>query len=200
MNGGKYLEQNSRDEIKQRTLLKAQIRETYGKVVYSHKTHEKQADLLLKRNSNIKVWQLILSGVVTGSFIVTIFGDGKTSAIIGTIISTILLILNSYTKDFELVSIAEKHRISAHQLWEIREEYLSLLTDFDFLTLLELIERRDKLQDRLSKVYSNAPRTNSKAYGMAQSALKDNEELTFSDREIDLLLPTNLRDHQDTNE
>jgi len=190
------LESNSQTELKQRDLLEAQIRECYGRVVYSHKTQEKYADILLKRNNSIKIWQLILTGIITGSFIATIFGDGKISAIIGTIISSILLIINSYTKDIDLVSIAEKHRLSAHQLWEIRESYLSLLTDFNLLTIQQIVEQRNILQQKLSLAYSDSPRTNNKAYNKAQSALKYNEELTFSERELDLLLPKKLRKHQ----
>lgn len=192
--------QDSQNEDQQRKLLKNQIRESYGKVVYSHKTHEKCADILLQKNSTIKLWQIILSGVITGSFIATIFGDGRIAAIIGAIIASVLLILNSYTKDFELVSIAEKHKLAAHQLWEIREGYLSLLTDFDFITIKHIIQYRDDLQNRLASVYSSSPRTNSKAYNKAQSALKDKEELTFSSEEIDFLLPKKLRNNQNLDE
>lgn len=198
-NGEKSSEQDSHIEAKQRNQLKSQIRECYGRVVYSHKVHEKCSDILLKRNSTIKVWQIILSAITTGSFIATIFGDGKIAVVFGAFISAILLILNSYTKDFELVSIAEKHSSSANQLWEIREDYLSLLTDFDFLSIEQIINKRDNLQERLSMVYSGSPRTNVKAYTKAQSALKENEELTFSENEIDLMLPKELRNKQEEN-
>ncbi len=45
----------------------------------------------------------------------------------------------------------------------------------------------------LSKTYKGSPRTYSKAYSVAQKALQINEELTFSDEEIDNFLPTPLR-------
>ena len=44
----------------------------------------------------------------------------------------------------------------------------------------------------LSKIYENAPRTSSEAYNMATKALHD-EELTFTNDEIDKLLPYSLR-------
>lgn len=37
---------------------------------------------------------------------------------------------------------------------------------------------------------------NSKAHNTAQSTLQDNEELTFTSEEIDLLFPKKLRDNQ----
>jgi hypothetical protein len=77
----------------------------------------------------------------------------------------------------------------------VREAYLSLLTDIrdSSLTLSELRQRRDSLQERLHKIYHNAPHTDDKAYEKSQKALKENEELTFSDEEIDVFLPKPLR-------
>ena len=53
--------------------------------------------------------------------------------------------------------------------------------------------RRDSLQEEAAEIYADAPRTTAKAYVMAQNALKEREDLTFSTREIDLLLPKTLR-------
>ncbi|WP_414859209.1 hypothetical protein [Pseudomonas aeruginosa] len=51
---------------------------------------------------------------------------------------------------------------------------------------------RDELQSRLTNIYATAPRTNSKAYGIASDGLKVQEEMTFSDEEIDKFLPAAL--------
>ncbi|WP_405170120.1 SLATT domain-containing protein [Paenibacillus sp. FSL H8-0280] len=189
--GEKSSDQNSHHD--QRFALESQIRECYGRVVYSHKIHEKCVDLLMDRSNCIKGWQLFLSAVTTGSFLGVIFGEGRIFTIIGAVISTGLLVLNSYVKDVDLVSIAEKHNLAANKLWNIREDYLSLLTDFSLLSIEKITIKRDELQSLLSSVYSDSPRTNSKAYKKAQEALKNNEELTFSDQEIDYLLPQSLR-------
>lgn len=180
-------------QVEQKTPLEAQIRECFGRVVYSHKCHEKCADIALKINSNIKLWQIILSAVTTAGLFGAIFGDSKIAAIFATIVSTVLLALNAYTKNFDLAEIAEKHKGAASDLWNIRESYLSLLTDFPGLSVQRITEKRDELQQTLSSVYKGAPRTNYKAYLEAQKALKVNEELTFSDTEIDAFLPKALR-------
>ena len=44
-----------------RQNLKIQIREEYGRLVYTYTTHLKQAGLLTKQNERIKHWQIILS-------------------------------------------------------------------------------------------------------------------------------------------
>lgn len=90
---------------------------------------------------------------------------------------------------------AEKHKKVASDLWDVRESYLSLLTDLRSAIGNEdmIRTKRDELQARLAKIYETAPRTSSKGYKRAQVGLKENEELTFSDAELDALLPPALR-------
>ena len=40
-------------------ILEAQIRECFARVAWTHKTHEKCADILNTRNSNIKLIQIL---------------------------------------------------------------------------------------------------------------------------------------------
>ena len=60
------------------------------------------------------------------------------------------------------------------------------------ISLEDIIQKRDELQDELSKTYKGSPKTFSKAYVTAQKSLQINEELTFSNEEIDKFLPTPL--------
>ena len=54
-------------------------------------------------------------------------------------------------------------------------------------------ERRNELQQAACDAYADAPRTSSRAFARAQSGLQNNEEMTFTSREIDLFLPEALR-------
>lgn len=183
------------DTLVPRAILEGQLRESFGRVVYSHKTHEKCADLLLSRHSQIKLWQIILSAATTGGFIAAVFGAGKAGALIGIIISTALLILNAYTKNYDLGELAQKHRQAGADLWVIREKYLSLITDLrmDEKPIEILLTIRDDLLEELYSVYSGAPSTTYKAYLKAQEALKKLEDMTFSDAEINAFLPKELK-------
>jgi len=183
------------DSPTSRNILEGQLRESYGRVVYSHKTHEKCADILLERLTRIKLSQIILSAITTGGFIAALFGSGKEAALIGIIISTGLLVLTAYTKNYDLGEIAQKHKQAGSDLWLIREKYLSLLTDLKMgeNPLEKLQEIRDELIEELHSIYSGAPSTNYKAYRKAQDALKKYEDMTFSDAEIDAFLPNELK-------
>jgi len=178
-----------------RELVEGQLRECYGRVVYSHKTHEKCADILLFRLSRIKLWQIILSSITTAGFIAAIFGAGAVGAVIGVLVSTTLLVLNAYTKNYDLGELAQKHRQAAADLWLIREKYLALITDLRVgkESLEKITARRDELLEDLHGVYSGAPSTTYQAYRKAQEALQQYEEMTFADAEIDALLPRELR-------
>ena len=185
------MERNSRTS--QGYKLESQIREAFGRVTYTQTCHEKLINRLYKINDRIKVAQIILSALTTGSFLATIISDKVIAGVIGAVFSLGLLILNTYVKNFNLVETAQEHQKASDLLWKIREEYVSLLTDFEILELKEIMLKRDELQNRTAEVYSNSPRTDSKSYKQAQKALKTEEEQTFAEKEIDVMLPNSVR-------
>lgn len=176
-------------------ILEAQIREVFGRCVYSHKTHEKCADQYLAMNQWIKIIQMGLSAGTTTSLLLALFGDTHLATAIGAALSTLLLILTAYTKDFDPGQNSQRHSDTATRLWAIREAYFSLLTDLacGLISTEGIVKRRDQLQESLEGIHTGAPRTNSRAYKAAQEALQIKEELTFSDQEIDNFLPVALR-------
>jgi hypothetical protein len=145
--------------------------------------------------SSIKLWQIILSALTTGGFISTFLGAGDIGAGVGLILSTILLVLNAYTKNYDLGELAQKHKQAANDIWLIRERYLSLLTDLAMKEkpVEKIKEDRDELLASLHAVYVGSPSTTFEAYRKAQSALQTQEDMTFSDDEIDAFLPSELK-------
>ncbi|GAA0894122.1 SLATT domain-containing protein [Fulvivirga kasyanovii] len=184
------MEQNSQVEV-----FDSQIRELYGRVVWSHKTQEKCADIIWERHKAIKITQIVLSATTTTGILVAVFGENYWVGLISAILSALLFGLNTYTKDYDLGEIAQKHSTAANNLWNIRESYLSLLTDMaaQKLSVEQIRNKRDELQDDLFNIYKGSPRTISKAYQEATKALNVNEELTFSKKELNQLLPESLR-------
>ena len=152
----------------------------------------------MRKLGRIKFWQIVLSALTTGGLITAVLGSKDVSyaaTVASAILSTMLLALNTYTKDADPGQQAEKHKKTASELWDIRESYLSILTDLHdgHMDLATARQRRDGLQSRLVTVYASAPRTSSEAYTDASQGLKSREELTFSDKEIDAFLPAVLR-------
>jgi hypothetical protein len=123
------------------------------------------------------------------------FGAGGAGAVLGLLVSIALLVLNAYMKDYDLGELAQKHKQAANDLWIIREKYLSLLIDLAMKErpLESLQIQRDELLEQLHTVYSGAPSTTFQAYKKAQQALKQSEDMTFTDAEIDAFLPKELK-------
>jgi hypothetical protein len=175
------LEQHSQtdDTPRSRGILEGQLRESYGRVVYSHKTHEKCADILLAHLSRIRVTQIILSAITTAGFVGAVFGAGEISAVVGLIISTILLALNSYTKDYDLGELAQKHKTGRPcDEGETSRGVAGASGSTGRAPAYDL---------------SRCPRDDGQAYRKAQTALQVNEDMTFTDDEIDAFLPAELK-------
>lgn len=190
----------------ERYALESQIRECYGRCAYTHKTHEKMAERLHSRHKKGKWANIVLSSLITGGAVSVIFAKGAVwegyAGYATAALSILSLIFNAYLKDLDPGALAQRHREAASDIWNVREAYLSLITDIigQSSDLPTLRQRRDGLQAALHKIYHAAPHTDGKAYGKAQDALKNNEDLTFSEGEIDAMLPDSLRRRTQTND
>lgn len=179
----------------ERDALEAQIRECFGRVIYTHKTHSKMADHADSQLQWSKLIQIALSSLTASGTVGIVFTHGMQLKVITALLSLATVLVNAYMKGFDPGAVAQRHRDTAADLWPIRESYLSLLTDIKggSCDASNLRSRRDKLQERLAAIYKGAPQTNGKAYAEAQIALQKNEEYTFKDDEIDAFLPKHLR-------
>lgn len=182
-----------------RAQLESQIRECYGRCAYTHKIHEKMAERLATNQKRGKWANIILSALITGGAVGALFkadtGLLQYAEYVAAALSILSLIFNAYLKDLDPGALAQQHRESASGIWNIRESYLSLIADSldDQIPIQELRERRNALQAALHDIYLAAPFTDGKAYAEAQRGLKDNEELMFTEKEIDDMLPHTMR-------
>ena len=170
-----------------------QIRECYGRVVYTHRTHEKMADRCAGSLRFFKWAQITLSALTSAGAVGVVVQEEKFFEVVTVVLSFLTLFVAAYLKNFDPGATAQKHRDAAAKLWNIRECYQSLLTDLPKLPHNQAIERRNELQAMLAALYVGAPQTDGKAYVEAQDRLKNMEDMTFSDEEIDCFLPLTLK-------
>lgn len=178
--------------------LLAQVRESFGRVVYSHKAHEKQADICFTKHR----WQqgvlVALTAISSGTFlaaVVGLLGDPVLTSLATSSIALLVTWTSLGAKTFRFADESDAHRGIAARLWDVRESYISLIADqmAGDVSDEQARARRDELQEATRAAYVDAPRTSSKAFTRAQEGLKHNEEMTFTPREIDLFLPEALR-------
>lgn len=171
------------------------VRESFGRVVYTHKTHEKAADILVEKAKNWKLMETLLLVVTATSVITVLCGGGRSAEIIASIFSALALGVSIYQYRFISESEITGHRICSRNLWLIREKLTCLLSDLvdGAITDAEARSRREQLTSELHCIYETAPQTDRQAYQAAQKALQKEEDMTFSEEEIDRFLPPALR-------
>jgi len=191
----------TRDGAVDTSHLLAQVRELYGRIAYTHKTHEKQADLFERKDRRQRRIRVVLTAVSSGAFLASVLGlllDEKWAAVATSFIAVLLSASSLADKTFRYGEEMQQHRAAAVALWDLRESYLSLIVTIKSgeSDISAIERRRDELQSRAAAVLADAPRTSSLAYSAAQAALQSNEELTFSETEVDHLLPVHLRQNK----
>lgn len=175
----------------------AAIRESFGRVVYTHKTHQKMIDRLNKRNKLIKIANLVALVLTTGGILAPIYDGSPYKNVIVAVSAAIALGVSIYQLSFDPSLEVESHRKCAKQLWIVREKYINMIADIKdgILTDVQIRQQRDALVDELGRIYQDAPDTTPGAYATAQKALKVRQEMMFSVQEIDQFLPVHLREN-----
>lgn len=171
------------------------IRESLGRVAYSHKTHEKAAEIEDCKNKKVKWINIVLTTSTSGTLVSSIVTNQTALLYISAVLSALTLGFTIFQLSFSPAEKAEKHRYIAKELWYVREKYVNLIADIinGQLSNESIISKRNQLIEELKLIYRFAPETDSKAYEKARNALKIDEELTFSDKEIDQFLPNGLK-------
>ena len=168
-----------------RTRLKKQIKDACGKVIYTYTAHHKLADRLEKENKYVKNAQIILTALSSCGFFASIITNKVILTWVGGIAAVLSLCLNLYAKEYKIQN-------EVNVLWGIREEYVSLLVDFEVLDDSEIQKKRDALCNKVSEVNNNYPATDERSYRAAQKALQKEEEQTFKENEVDSILPNGI--------
>lgn len=170
------------------------IRESFGRVVYSHKTYEKEFEIQESHSRWLKIANLIILSIGSTGLVSTLISNNQCVLIIGSIFTFLGLALAIFQMSFNPEEKAFKYKQTAHQLWQVRERYSCLIADImnDKITEDEAMKKRDQLLCDLDLIYKNSLPTSSDAFQKASVALKKNEEFTFSDAEINKFLPKDL--------
>lgn len=171
------------------------IREEFGRVVYTHKTHEKARELCTRHATASKWVNIVLNALTFGGVLTSVTSENRDLLFVALFFATLTAGYTLYQLSFNPTQEAAEHRDAAKCLLKIRDGYIHLLADVEgnALSAKEIRNQRDGLSAQSQKVFLTAPDTSSKAYSLARRALKESEDFTFSDEEIDKFLPMNLR-------
>jgi len=172
------------------------IRYSYMGIVWTHKIHEKQADLYLRRKHTFDVVRIISSSLTAAGLISIIFEyDVLWIKLLTALISFVTLVMEALSKSYDFDSLVASHRNVASALLEIRDSYQHLIykAQEGETSIADLDSEYQKLEKKKHSIYKEAPRTTDRAVEMARVALHVNKDNEFLDEDIDAALPRCLR-------
>lgn len=178
----------------ERAYILATARELYGRVVYSHKTHEQEREIWGSKATRMNIVNVLLTGLTT-LFAIISASLSPTWALLATAISasaTVVFVV--WQSSFDPAGKENAQRTAAKELLWIREQLLLLIMDAHLPSVPDdkLQKALDTINRELTAVYKFAPNTSPEAYARADAMLKRGH-MTFSDDEIDGMLPSRLR-------
>jgi hypothetical protein len=181
-------------ETDDRAYVLAAARELYGRVVYSHKTHEKERIIWGDKVCSMGRWNVWLVSLTTLFAILSAVLKPLALLLLTALISAATTGFVLWQANFDPVGKENQHRTAAKELLWIREQLLLLIErcHLESVPAHELQMSLESLTRELTSMYKFAPNTSASAYEQAQAALKSGE-FTFSDEEIDAFLPAALR-------
>jgi len=156
-----------------RKMLMRQILDAAVNVLYTYSAHWVIVNRLKCIQTVIKITQICLLALTTGGFLTSVITDIPWLNWVGGIASAVALGLHLYSLNFNLPSDIKNHTDAANELWDVREAYKALITDYHELTNEEIRAKRDYVTRVVSKINKEYPGTDSKAFAKAQKNMKN---------------------------
>jgi hypothetical protein len=171
----------------------ATARELYGRVVYSHKVHEKEREIWSDKVCWMNRVNIALTGATTVFAVISASLKPLWAMIVTAVAAAAAVCFAVWQASSDPASKEAKHRVTAKELLWIREQLLLFIGACQSTTAPADAQRQlDMLTRELTAVYKFAPDTSPEAYAAAEKMLKSGH-FNFSDDEIDGFLPEQLR-------
>ena len=176
--------------------IKQTVRYSFGRVLWTHKIHEKQADIYQEKYKALEVWKIVTSCVTSAGVITLIFNDTFAIKIVAVIVSVIAACLATISSTFNFQDRADKHRKTANKILGIREALQLLLLKIKTQKITEddALTEYEKIIKRLEVIYANAPSTTNSAVKRAEKAMGVHGDNEITNEEINSGLPDSLKE------
>ena len=159
--------------MKLSTLQVIALRTLCENIVWTHKIHEKQADILLKRSLRCRLVANVLLAVSASGVLAAICFDGWLLNVLSALLMAVSLVVSVHRDSSNFEALAHEHSSYAKEYLRLRERAAKLISCLD----------RDN--DYLC-VCDHAPRTSEKAVREAKCAIVEEGESSL-DKLLDAL-------------
>lgn len=173
--------------MKLSTLQVIALRTLCENIVWTHKIHEKQADVLLKRSLRCRLVANVLLAVSVSGVLAAICFDGWLLNVLSALLMAVSLVVSVHRDSSNFEALAHEHSSYAKEYLRLRERAAKLIScldrDNDYLDWLNGFE---SLQNDYLCVCDHAPRTSEKAVREAKCAIVEEGESSL-DKLLDAL-------------
>lgn len=125
------------------SILEDCIRDTFSRVVWSHKIQEKQADIYQSQYTVLMVVNIFSSSLTSAGIVSLLWFDELYIKIISALLSFVTVSVSAYIKQFNLNTMVKSHKSTATKLLAARDELTCLLMKCrlqDMVKMLELLK------------------------------------------------------------
>lgn len=177
-----------------------QIREAFAQSIYFYTAHDQSYKILLFRIKLLESLQVLFSLSSLIAIICSLLIPGFWALGAAIFFSFILLSFHLFFNHAELRHVAEKHGSTALRLLELKESYLTLLTDMQDSKIRrdQTVLERNRLQEQMNGYQQMNLKPLESALIKARSILKTREELSFIEETSYALLPSYLQKPQES--
>jgi hypothetical protein len=172
----------------------ATARDLFGRVVYTHETHERERIIWSAKVCRINWWNIALAAVTTILAIVSAAFPNAIWLVLTAISAGASTACALWQANNDPAGKEGQHRVAAKELLWCRQQLLMLIADCQISSFsVEQLRRSLEMINReLHAVYKFAPNTSPEAYAAAEKSIKTGH-FSLSDDEVDALLPESLR-------
>ena len=157
-------------------------------IVWTHKIHEKQADILLNRSLKYRVFANVLLAVSTSGVLTAIFVDEWLLNVFSALLMAASFVVSVHRDSSNYEALVYEHASYAKEYLKLRERATKLIVRLDCENdCSSWLYDYESLQNDYLLVCEHAPRTSEKAVKEAGRAIKQGDEPSLNEL-LDMLI------------
>lgn len=173
----------------------AYLKKLYASATWTHKIQEKESDRLRNIDIFLKACGIITLALSSSGLFSIIFVTNNSLTIATTVITFMSLIINLITMSCDFKGLSNEHKRTALDFLSLRNTIEAVLTDIDSGRFSD--EKMNEVKDYCEQEYTNYCKDSLSASKMAvkkaSKALYGDNDNTYTEKELNALLPMHLR-------
>lgn len=176
------------------TSFEGRFRQLYWRIIWTHKIHEKQADIYSAERKWIDVTAMMLTAISGCGILAANWLSSPPFNVIPIVVAAVAIFLDMKSHVTDYGAMVAEQRMSAERFLSLREEALDLISAAHdgALNADEASTALASFELAYEQACNDSPRTTPEAVTQAEKALADGDGVA-TDEKIDRYLPENLR-------